>query len=115
MKLTPRAGGERIEAGPGTYLHKERVMPANPNHPDGVSPVPTENAEIGASSASSDCEGAFDAIAADLYNLASMILGEGERSMQLLETVVARADESACNEPDGGVNSARKWVIESAI
>jgi DNA-directed RNA polymerase specialized sigma24 family protein len=90
-------------------------MSANPNHFNGASPVPTENAESGAPYASSDCEGMFDAIAADFYNLASMLLGEGEQSMQLLESVVTRADQSACSEPDGGVNTARTWVIENAI
>jgi DNA-directed RNA polymerase specialized sigma24 family protein len=90
-------------------------MTANPNPVNGASPAPAEIADPGASSASSDCEGAFDAIAADLYNLASMLLGEGEQSMQLLESAVTRIDESACGEPDGGVSTARTWLIENAI
>jgi DNA-directed RNA polymerase specialized sigma24 family protein len=90
-------------------------MPANSNHFNGASPAPTENAEPGAPSASSNFEGAFDAIASGLYNLASMLLGEGEQSIQLLESVVARADESACGETDGGAGTARTWIIEGAI
>lgn len=90
-------------------------MPANPNHVNDASPVPTENAESGAPSASTDCEDVFDAFAADLYNLASMLLGEGEQSMQLLESVVTNTDNSKCSEPDGGANASRAWVMENAI
>ena len=37
----------------------------------------------------------LDAIAAGLYSLASMLIGEGEESVELVETAVATAEVSS--------------------
>ena len=44
----------------------------------------------------------FDMIAAGLYSLASMLVGEGEDSVRLVETAVATAEVSVCQNPDAG-------------
>jgi DNA-directed RNA polymerase specialized sigma24 family protein len=40
----------------------------------------------------------FDLIAAGLYSLASMLVGEGEESVQLVEKAIATADFSVCGD-----------------
>ena len=42
----------------------------------------------------------LDVIAAGLYSIASMLVGEGEESIELVETAVARTDLSACSNAD---------------
>ena len=44
----------------------------------------------------------FEQIAAGLYSLASMLVGEGEESVRLVETAVATADVSASEERSAG-------------
>ena len=41
----------------------------------------------------------FDRIAAKLYRMASMLVGEGEESVRLVETAVANAEVSVCQDP----------------
>ena len=43
----------------------------------------------------------FDLIAAGLYTLASMLAGEGEDAIRLVETSVAQAEVSACSDAGG--------------
>jgi DNA-directed RNA polymerase specialized sigma24 family protein len=53
----------------------------------------------------------LDAIAARLYSLASMLVGEGETSAQLVETAVATAEIPHCSD----ANVARKSSIRALV
>ncbi len=44
-------------------------------------------------------DGVVDRLAAGLYNLASMLVGEGDDSVRLVETAIANTDVSACEDP----------------
>jgi hypothetical protein len=57
----------------------------------------------------------FDRIAAGLYSLASMLVGEGEDSIQLVETAVANAEVSSCAEPEPGRRGSRLALVTAAL
>jgi len=57
----------------------------------------------------------FDIIAAGLYSLASMLAGEGEDSIRLVETAVATAEVSACHDPVEGRKSSRRTLAAAAL
>ncbi|MGA9584284.1 MAG: hypothetical protein WBQ95_03090 [Terracidiphilus sp.] len=57
----------------------------------------------------------LDRIAAGLYSMASMLVGEGEASMGLVETAVARTDISACGDAAEARRSARRALCTAAI
>jgi hypothetical protein len=57
----------------------------------------------------------FDLIAARLYSMASMLLGEGEDSIRLVETAVANADASTCQDPVEGCKSSRRALCAAAL
>lgn len=57
----------------------------------------------------------FDLIAAGLYSLASMLVGEGEDSVHLVETAVADAEVSACHDAGQARKSSRRALAISAI
>ncbi len=60
-------------------------------------------------------DGMFDLIAAGLYSLASMLVGEGEDSIQLVETAVTNAEVSACSDAEQARRSSRRALVMSAI
>lgn len=60
-------------------------------------------------------EGMFDVIAAGLYTLASMLVGEGEDSIRLVESAVTNADVSACTDPEQARRSSRRALVEAAL
>jgi DNA-directed RNA polymerase specialized sigma24 family protein len=57
----------------------------------------------------------LDRIAAGLYNLASMLVGEGEDSVRLVETAVANAEVSACHDPALARQSSRRALCAAAL
>lgn len=57
----------------------------------------------------------LDVIAAGLYSLASMLVGEGEDSIQVVETAVASAEVSACDGAMRARKSSRRALCEAAI
>lgn len=57
----------------------------------------------------------LDAIAARLYNLASMLVGEGEDSVRLVETAVATADVSGCHDAFEARQSSRRALARAAL
>ncbi len=57
----------------------------------------------------------LDLIAAGLYSLASMLVGEGEDSIRLVETAVARAEISACDDAQQGRRNSRRALCTAAI
>jgi hypothetical protein len=60
-------------------------------------------------------ENMFDLIAAGLYNLASMLVGEGEAGIRLVETAVATAEVSACHNAAEARMSSRRALCTEAI
>jgi hypothetical protein len=57
----------------------------------------------------------FDRIAAGLYSLASMLVGEGEDSIRLVETAVANTDVSSSEEPECARHNSRVALAAAAI
>jgi DNA-directed RNA polymerase specialized sigma24 family protein len=57
----------------------------------------------------------FDMIAAGLYSLASMLVGEGEDSVQLVETAIATADISAASDAEEARKSSRLALSRAAL
>jgi DNA-directed RNA polymerase specialized sigma24 family protein len=57
----------------------------------------------------------FDLIAAKLYSLASMLVGEGEASVRLVETAVANAEVSLCQDPTVARMSSRRALASAAL
>jgi hypothetical protein len=57
----------------------------------------------------------LDVIAAGLYSMASMLVGEGEDSIQLVETAVARTNISACSNAEEARKSSRRELCSAAI
>jgi len=57
----------------------------------------------------------LDVIAAGLYSMASMLVGEGEDSIQLVETAVARTHLSACSNAEEARKSSRRELCNAAI
>ncbi len=60
-------------------------------------------------------DGVFDLIAARLYSMASMLVGEGEDSIRLVETAVATAEVSDCAEPEEARQSSRRALSSAAL
>jgi hypothetical protein len=57
----------------------------------------------------------MDVIAAGLYSLASMLVGEGEDSVRLVETAVATTEVAACHDPVEGRKSSRRALARAAL
>jgi len=60
-------------------------------------------------------EAMVDMIAAGLYSMASMLVGEGEDSIRLVETAIASADLSACHNPAESRQSSRCALCVAAL
>lgn len=60
-------------------------------------------------------EGMFDIIAAGLYSMASMMVGEGEDSIRLVESAVANAEVSGCTDPVRARRSSRLALLTAAL
>lgn len=60
-------------------------------------------------------EEVFDAIAAGLYSLSSMLIGEGEESIRLVEAAIASAEVSACCDPAEARRSSRRSLASAAL
>lgn len=57
----------------------------------------------------------LDAIGAGLYTLASMLIGEGEDAVRLVEIAVARAEISPCGDALGARRNNRRALCAAAI
>jgi len=60
-------------------------------------------------------ESMFDLVAAGLYNLASMLVGEGEDSIRLVETAVNNAEVSGCSDPERSRKSTKRALADAAL
>lgn len=57
----------------------------------------------------------FLQIGTGLYSLASMLLGEGEESIRVVETAIANAEVSACQNPVEARQSSRRALCAAAL
>jgi hypothetical protein len=57
----------------------------------------------------------LDLIAAKFYSLASMLVGEGEESVQLLEAAIANAEVSLCDDPALARKNGRRALSIAAL
>jgi DNA-directed RNA polymerase specialized sigma24 family protein len=60
-------------------------------------------------------DGVLERIAADTYRVASMLLGEGEEAIGLIERVVAEVDLKACSSPADARHNSRLQMAADAI
>jgi hypothetical protein len=60
-------------------------------------------------------EDIFDLLAAGLYSMASMLLGEGEESIRAVETAIANAEVSACQNPVEARQNSRRALCAAAL
>jgi hypothetical protein len=57
----------------------------------------------------------FDLIAAGLYNLASMLVGEGEDSIRLVEAAVTNTEVSTCHDPERSRKGTKRALADAAL
>jgi len=57
----------------------------------------------------------FDLIAAGLYQMASMLVGEGEETIRLTETVIATTEASACHDPANARKMGKQTLCGGAL
>ncbi len=57
----------------------------------------------------------LERIAGGLYSLASMLVGEGEASIRLVEASVASAEVSVCQDPEEARRSSHRALGSAAI
>jgi hypothetical protein len=60
-------------------------------------------------------DGMFDLIAAKLYSIASMLVGEGEESIQLVETAIADSEVRCCDTAAQAGLSSRRVLAREAL
>ncbi len=60
-------------------------------------------------------EAMLDMIAAGLYSMASMLVGEGEDGVRLVETAIATTEVSACQDPAEARTSSRRALCKAAV
>jgi hypothetical protein len=58
---------------------------------------------------------AFDLVAAGLYNMASMLVGEGEASIEIVEAAVANADLVDCEDSEASRRSGKRALAREAL
>jgi hypothetical protein len=95
-------------------------MPEETPIPDSslISPQPLDGQpkdEATVAEAFEGLDGMFDLIAAGLYSMASMLVGEGEDSIQLVETAVTNAEVSECSDAEEARRSSRRALVTAAI
>jgi hypothetical protein len=57
----------------------------------------------------------FELIAAGLYNLASMLVGEGEDSIRLVEAAVTNTEVSSCSDPERSRKGTKRALADAAL
>jgi len=88
----------------------QEINSTNESPMTGAGPVKAE-----AAGESAGWDEMFDQIAAGLYNLASMLVGEGEQSINLVETAIATAEVSVCQDPVLAREKSRLAMCRAAI
>lgn len=68
--------------------------------------------------ANSDCQGELmkaQDTAAELYQLAALMLGDESQAIELVEATVAQATINPCAEAEASVQAARRNLVETAV
>lgn len=68
--------------------------------------------------AESDCEGGrvkAHVAAAELYQIAALMLGDETQAVELVEAAVAQTSIDPCNEAEASVDAARHNLVEAAV
>ncbi len=102
-------GGSLIPTRPlpaGVQEFSERVY-------DLMDGQPKDDAEV--AKALGGMDDMFLLIAAGLYSIASMLLGEGEHSIRAVETAIANAEVPACQNPVEACQSSRRALCAAAL
>ena len=86
----------------------------DPQHHSPIS-AGSDSSELIAAGASEDLKEIVDLVAAGLYSLASMLLGEGKDSERLVEIAIANAEISVCQNPQEAIQSSRRALSAAAI
>ena len=60
-------------------------------------------------------DGMFDQIAAVLYNMASMLIGEGPESEEVVVTAVSDAEVTCCDTPEAARKSSKRALAREAL
>jgi DNA-directed RNA polymerase specialized sigma24 family protein len=71
--------------------------------------------EAAVSTAIAGMDDVVDLMAARLYSLASMLVGEGEQSVRLVESAIANAEVSACHDLEEARRSGRRALVGVAL
>jgi DNA-directed RNA polymerase specialized sigma24 family protein len=76
---------------------------------------PVNDSQIPAQPNTAGRDEVFDRIAAGLYSLASMLVGEGEDGVRMVEMAVANSEESVCHNPAEARMSSRRMMCVAAL
>jgi hypothetical protein len=68
-----------------------------------------------AASARKQMDEVMDSLASELYNMSSMLVGEGEEGVRLVEVAIDSAEVSACQNPKAARKSARRALAKAAV
>jgi hypothetical protein len=60
-------------------------------------------------------EDIFDVVAAGLYNMASMLVGEGEESIEIVEAAVTNAEVVCCGDAETARRSGKRALVREAL
>jgi len=71
--------------------------------------------EAAVSRAMAGMDDMIELMAAQLYSMASMLVGEGEQSVRLVESAIANAEVSACHDLEEARKSARRALVAAAL
>jgi DNA-directed RNA polymerase specialized sigma24 family protein len=80
-----------------------------------IQPNEQSKGETIAVGASEGADEMVELIAAHLYSLASMLVGEGEESERLVEMAVSNAEVSVCHDPGSARQSSQRALSTAAI
>jgi DNA-directed RNA polymerase specialized sigma24 family protein len=78
-------------------------------------PVRANSSEQDAAEAAESLQLIVEMVAAGLYSLASMLVGEGADSEQLVETAIANAEISVCQNPQEAILSSQRALSAAAL
>ena len=101
-----RSAGETVHGPLERSPHAARTQSDNGEH---SIPLPTS------SQAQEGWDEMFDRVAAGLYNLAAMLVGEGEEGARLVENAISAAEISVCQDPEQARALSRQALCKAAI
>ena len=98
-------------------------LPEEPIHPQGADFLEKVNGmldgqpkdPVAVEAALGEWDGLLEKIAGELYRISSMLIGEGEESIRLIEQVVATVDLPACHDPIEARHNSRLALAGLAI